>query len=40
MKKTDVNVEQEYLNQYTTGTDSIFGNIESKDKDQSTSEWD
>ena len=34
LQRADVDVEQEYLNQYTTGRDSIFGKIESEDEDE------
>lgn len=37
--RTDVDVEQEYLNQYTTGRDSIFGKVMSEDEDDSLEEW-
>lgn len=37
--RTDVDVEQEYLNQYTTGRDSIFGKITDDDEDGDVEEW-
>ena len=39
LKRTDVDVEQEYLNQYTTGRDSIFGKVTAEDEDQTVKEW-
>ncbi|MCH9657195.1 terminase family protein [archaeon] len=38
LKRTDVDVEQEYLNQYTTGRDSIFGKIMDEDEEEM-KEW-
>jgi len=39
LQRTDVDVEQEYLNQYTTGRDSIFGKVTEKDEDLTLNEW-
>ena len=39
LQRTDVDVEQEYLNQYTTGLDSIFGKITDEDEDKEVEEW-
>lgn len=38
LQRTDVDVEQEYLNQYTTGRDSIFGKIMAEDEEEM-DEW-
>jgi hypothetical protein len=37
--RTDVDVEQEYLNQYTTGRDSIFGEITDEDEYSEVTQW-
>lgn len=34
-----MDVDQEYLNQYTSGTDSIFGSLSEQDEDESVDEW-
>lgn len=39
LQRTDVDTEQEYLNQYTTGRDSIFGKITTEDEDSEVEEW-
>ena len=39
LKRTDVDVEQEYLNPYTTGRDSIFGKVTAEYEDRSLEEW-
>ena len=38
-KRTDVDVEQEYLNQYTMGRDSIFEKVTEEDEDMELKEW-
>jgi len=36
--RTDVDVEQEYFNQYTTGRNSIFGKVMPEDEEEM-EEW-
>ncbi|MDH3203336.1 MAG: hypothetical protein OEL81_01495 [Nitrosopumilus sp.] len=38
LQRTDVDVKQEYLNQYTTERDSIFGKVMPEDEEE-IEEW-